>query len=138
MNVRKTEEDKLLQEFSAKQQELRQECERLTNIQQEKKSLIDDLKNVQGKTVAVTEILMNSEGIKRCTKIEAFQKEQVKEAAKRVEEKKSDLFAAMKKRKMLENLKSKQYATHQSQANLLERTAIDEMAITRFNRREQK
>lgn len=128
----------MLQEFAAKQRDLCQERDRLATIQKEKNFLIDELKNVQGKTVAVTEILMSTERIKRCSKMEAFQEEQVKESEKRVEDKKSDLFAAVKKRKMLENLKSKQFEMHQSQENLSERTAIDEMAITRFNRREKE
>ena len=83
LNVRKTQEDKLLQEFSEKQKDLRKEHEHLKLIQQEKKLLIDELRNVQGKTVNVTEIAMNTEGIKRHQKSEILQKEQVREAQKK-------------------------------------------------------
>ena len=137
LNVRITQEDKLLQEFSDKQKELRKENEHLKCIQQEKMLLIDELRNVQGKTVNVAEIAMNTASIKRYQKNETLQKEQVREASKKVEEKREALFDAIKKRKALENLKSKQYELHQSEANLLERTTIDEMAIVRHNRREQ-
>ena len=138
LNVRITQEDKLLQEFSEKQKELRKEHERLKSIQQEKMLLIDELRNVQGKTVNVTEITMNTDGITRYQKSEALQKEQVREATNKVEEKRAALFEAIKKRKTLEKLKSKQVELHQSEANLLERTAIDEMVIVRHNRREQE
>jgi flagellar export protein FliJ len=138
LNVRITQEDKLLQEFSEKQKELCKEHEHLKSIQQDKMMLVDELRNVQGKTVNVTEIAMNTDGIKRYQKFEALQKEQVREATKKVEEKRTALFEAIKKRKTLENLKSKHFELHQSEANLLERTAIDEMAIVRHNRREQE
>ncbi|OHB57348.1 MAG: flagellar export protein FliJ [Planctomycetes bacterium RBG_13_44_8b] len=138
LNVRKTQEDKLLQEFSERQKELRKEHEHLKSIQQEKMLLIDELRNVQGKTVNVTEIAMNTDGIKRYQKSETLQKEQVREAQKKVEEKREALFEAIKKRKTMEILKSKQFELHQSEANLLERTAIDEMAIVRHNRRERE
>jgi flagellar export protein FliJ len=138
LNVRKTQEDKLLQEFSERQKELHKEHLLLKSIQQQKMLLIDKLKNFQGKTVSVTEISMNTDGIKRYQKNETLQKEQVKEATKRVEEKKEALFEAIKKRKAMEILKTKQFELHKSEANLLERTAIDEMAIVHHNRREQE
>jgi len=138
LNVRITQENRLLQEFSEKQKELRKEHEHLKSIQQEKMLLIDELRNVQGKTVNVTEIAMNTDGIKRYQKSETLQKEQVREAQKKVEEKREALFEAIKKRKTMEILKSKQFELHQSEANLLERTAIDEMAIVRHNRRERE
>lgn len=137
LNIRKTQEDILFQEFSEKQRELRNEYELLKSIQKEKVSFINKLKNVQGKMVNVNEIVMNTEGIKRHQKREIFQKEQVKEAQKKMDEKREALFEAVKKRKTMETLKSKQLQLHQSEEKLLERTAIDEMAIVRHNRREQ-
>jgi flagellar export protein FliJ len=100
--------------------------------------LVDELRNAQGKTVNISEITMNTDGIKRYQKFEALQKEQVREATQKVEEKRTALFQAIKKRKTLENLKSKHLELHQSEAHMLERTAIDEMAIVRHNRREQE
>ena len=82
LDVRKTLEDKVLQEFSQQQKELQKENEQLQSIQRQKRALIDELRNVQGKTVNVSEITMNAEYIKQCLKSEALQQEQVKEAAK--------------------------------------------------------
>lgn len=138
LDVRKTQEEKLLQEFSERQMELLNEDNHLKSIQQEKKLLINELKNVQGKTVNVNEIAMNTDCIKRYQKKETIQKEQVREAQKKVDEKKEALLEAMKKRKAMEILKSKQLELHLSEANLLERTTIDEMTIVRHNRREQE
>jgi len=138
LDVRKTQEEKLLQEFSEKQMELLKEDNHLKSIQQEKKLLITELKNTQGKTVNVNDIAMNTDCIQRCQKNENLQKEQVKEAQKNMDEKKVALLEAMKKRKAMETLKTKQLELHLSESNLLERTTIDEMTIVRHNRREQE
>jgi flagellar export protein FliJ len=138
LDVRKTLEDKVLQEFSQQQRELQKENEQLQSIQQQKRTLIDELRNVQGKTVSVTEITMNAERIQGCMKSEELQKEQVKKAVRITEIKKEALFDAIKKRKSMEILKTKQHNQHQFDLNLVERTAIDEMALVRHNRKKEE
>jgi flagellar export protein FliJ len=138
LNVRKTLEDKVLQEFSQQQRELQRENELLQSIQQHKRSLIDELRNVQGKTVNVTEITTNAEYIQGYLKSEELQKEQVSKAIRMADIKKEALFDAIKKRKSMEILKTKQFNQHQSALNLLERKAIDEMALVRHNRKKEE
>jgi flagellar export protein FliJ len=137
LEVRKTLEDKVLQEFSQKQKELEKESERLESIQRQKMALVDELRTVQGKTVNISEIRTNAEYIKQCLKSEALQQEQVKEAAKTRDIKKKDLFDAIKKRKCMEILKMRQFNKHQYDLNLIERTAIDEMVLVRHNRKKE-
>ncbi|TSA47807.1 MAG: hypothetical protein D4R56_01540, partial [Deltaproteobacteria bacterium] len=48
LDVRKTLEDKTLQEFTEQQKELQRENEKLQSIQRQKMTLIDELRNVQG------------------------------------------------------------------------------------------
>jgi flagellar export protein FliJ len=81
---------------------------------------------------------MNAEYTKQCMKSETLQKEQVREAEKMVAIKRESLFDAIKKRKSMEILKTKQHNQHQSDLNLLERTAIDEMVIVRHNRKKEE
>jgi flagellar protein FliJ len=138
LDVRKTMEDKVLQEFSQQQRELQRENEQLQSIQQQKRELIDELRNVQGKTVNVTEITRNAEYIQGCLKSEEFQKEQVSKALKLADIKKEALFDAIKKRKSMEILKTKKFNQHQSALNLLEQSAIDEMALVRHNRNKEE
>jgi flagellar export protein FliJ len=138
LNVRKTLEDKVLQEFSQQQRELQRENELLQSIKQLKRSLIDELRNVQGKTVNVTEITTNAEYIQGYLKSEELQKEQVSKAIRMADIKKEALFDAIKKRKSMEILKTKQFNQHQSALNLLERKAIDEMALVRHNRKKEE
>ena len=138
LDVRKTLEDKVLQEFSRQQKELQRENEQLQSIQRQKMALIDELRNVQGKTVNVSEIIMNAEYIKQCLKSEALQKEQVRKTARVAGIKKDALLDAIKKRKSMEILKTRQCNQHQSDLNLLERTAIDEMALVRHNRKKEE
>jgi flagellar protein FliJ len=138
LDVRKTMEDKALSEFSEQKKEFQKEKELLQSIQHQKKRLIDALRELQGKTVNVSEINMNSEGIKRCQKNEAIQKEQVLEAKKKLNTKREELLEASKKRKTMEILKTKQFERYKSDANLVERTNADEMVIVRHNRKEQE
>lgn len=138
LDVRKTLEDKVLHEFSQQQRELQKENDQLQSIQQQKRALIDELRNVQGKTVSVTEITMNAECIRGCMKSEELQKEEVNKAVRITEIKKEALFDAIKKRKSMEILKTKQHNQHQFDLNLVERTAIDEMALVRHNRKKEE
>lgn len=138
LDVRKTLEDKVIQEFSQQQKELQRENERLQSIHRQKMALIDELRNAQGKTVNVSEIKMNAEFIKQCLKSEAIQQEQVKEAERITDIKKEALFDAIKKRKSMETLKTKQYKQHRYDLNLVERTAIDEMVLVRHNRKKEE
>ena len=138
LNVRKTMEDKVLSEFSEQQKELQKEKEAFQSIQHQKKELIDDLRGIKGKTVNVSEITMKSESIKRCQKSEAIQRERIREAKIRVNKKREELLEATKKRKAMEILKTKQFERYKSDADLLERTAADEMVIVRHNRRDRE
>jgi flagellar export protein FliJ len=138
LDVRKTLEDKVLQEFSQQQKELQKENEQLQSIQLQKTALIDELRNVKGKTVNIYEITAKAEYTRQCMKSEELQKEQVKEAARMTDIKKEALFDAIKKRKSMEILKTRQHNQHQSDLNLLERTAIDEMALVRHNRKKEE
>jgi flagellar export protein FliJ len=138
LDVRKTLEDKVLQEFSQQQKELQKENEQLQSIQLQKTALIDELRNVKGKTVNISEITAKAEYTRQCMKSEELQKEQVKEAARMTDIKKEALFDAIKKRKSMEILKTRQHNQHQSDLNLLERTAIDEMALVRHNRKKEE
>lgn len=138
LEVRKTLEDKILQEFSQQQRELQRENAQLQSIRQQKSDLIDQLRGVQGKTVNVSQITRNAEGIQGCLKSEEMQKAQVDKTARMTEIKKEALFDAIKKRKSIEILKTKQFTQYQSDLNLLERSAIDEMAIVRHNRKREE
>jgi flagellar export protein FliJ len=138
LDVRKMLEEKSLQEFSQQQIECQRENEQLSKIQNQKTTLIEELRHVQGKTVNVSEIMMNVENIRRCLKREAVQQEQVREAERLTEVKKEALFDAIGKRKSMETLKTRQYDQHLSDMNLIERTAIDEMAIVRHNRKQEE
>ena len=138
LDVRKTMEDKVLSELSEKRRALQREKEAFQSIQLKKKELIDTLRELQGKKVNIVEITINSESITRCRKDESVQKERIQEAKIKVNMKRVELLEATKKRKTMEILKTRQFEEYQSDINLLERTAIDEMAIVRHNRRDKE
>jgi flagellar FliJ protein len=138
LDVRKTLEEKVFREFTQLLTELQKENERLQSIQQQKMTLIDELRNVQGKTVNVSEIRMNAEFVKQCLKSETLQQEQVREAERIAEMKKEALYDAVKKRKSMETLKNKQHHQYRYDLSLIDRTAIDEMGIVRYNRKNEE
>jgi flagellar export protein FliJ len=138
LDVRIMLEDQSLQEFFEKQKEFQRENERLQSIRLQKNMIVDELHKVQGKPVNVSEIKMDMEYIKQCMKRETLQQEQVKEAEKMTGIKREALLNAIKKRKSMEILKARRFDEHQSHLNLIERTAIDEMALIRHNRKKEK
>jgi flagellar FliJ protein len=138
LDVRKTLEDEVLFEFSEQQKEVQKEEVHLLSIRQKITVLIDVLRNIQGKTVSVFDISMNTAGIKYFRVQEDAQKQRVDEAIKLMNIKKEALLEAMKKRKAIEIIKTKHYEKYQFDANLLERTANDEMSIVRHIRREER
>lgn len=136
LDVRKTMEDKVFSELSEKRRALQKEKETFQSIQLKKKELIDTFRELRDKKVAIGDITMHSDNIKRCQKDESVQKERVREAKLKVNMKKEELVEATKIRKAMEVLKTRQYEEYQSDMNMRERTAIDEMAIVRHNRRQ--
>jgi len=137
LDVRKILEDRTLIDFSEHQKVLRREEECLQGIQQQKTDLIDGLREIQGKTVNVSEIVSQSLSIQQCQRSEATQAERVREASDRADQKRQELLEAAKKRKAMEILKTHNYERYQSESNLRERSATDEMAIVRHKRSEE-
>lgn len=137
LNVRKTFEDKVLTEFSEQQKELEREKVALKKIVEHKHRLINTFREMQGKSVNIYEIVLRSSNIKQCQKNEVLQKERVQDAGQKVDKKREELLEATQKRKIMENLKSKEFEKYKSNEMLLERIAIDEMAIVRHNRKER-
>ncbi|MBN1380278.1 MAG: flagellar export protein FliJ [Deltaproteobacteria bacterium] len=137
LDVKKTFEDKALTEFSEQQKEFEHEKETLKKIKEQKIKLINSFRELKGQSTNIYEIILRSSNIKQCQKNEALQKERVQSAGVKVDQKREALLEATQKRKMMEILKSKAFEKFKANEIRLERTAIDEMAIVRHNRRER-
>jgi len=138
LDVRKTFEDEILSDFTEQQKAVRKEEAHLLSIKDKISGLIDILRNIQGKTVSVFDISMNTAGIKNYRVQEDIQKQRVDEAIKILNIKKEALLEAIKKRKAIETLKTKHYEKYQSEVNLIEQAANDEMSIVRHIRKEER
>jgi flagellar FliJ protein len=138
LDVRKLLEDKVHIDYSEHRKALLKEKECLQSIRQQKMGLLDDMRGLQGKTVNVSEIASQSLHIKQCQKSEELQTERVRDASDRADQKREELLEASKKRKAMEILKTHTYEKYQTETDLLERSAIDEMAIVRHKRREEE
>ena len=130
-------EDVAQTNFANQQKVLDKEKEDLRAIEQQKNELIDALRRTQGKRISLSEIVLNTSGVKQCLKSAEIQQGRVREATAESDRQREALLDAAQKRKAMEILKSKMEQKHHLDAGLLERAAIDEMAIVRHQRREK-
>ncbi len=138
LDVRKTFEEKIISEFSEQQRELQQETKTLQLLQQQQAESIDALRNIQDQRVPVSEIAMQSAMIKRRRNEEELQKEAVQSVTIRMDKKRNELLEAGKKKKAMEIYKTRHFEKYQAEERLLERTTIDELAVTGHNRRKEE
>jgi len=82
-----------------------------------------------------SEAIQHHRFMTRLATSEADQLRQVAEVRRKLSVKRSDLLEAVKQRKTLEKLKSKQARAHRDAQHKTEQAFISEMAITRYNRR---
>ena len=137
LDVKIMQEDMAQSNFSNQQRVLDKEKEDLLAIQRHKKALIDTLRDTRGKRVSLSELVLHAVGVEQCMKSEERQAGRVREAAAESDRQREALLEAAQKRKAMEVLKTKMQQKHQFDADLLERAAIDEMAIVRHQRREE-
>lgn len=121
----------------AKQQRLlAQEEEELQTIRLRKDELIETLRETRGKGVSLADLMLDTAGVKQWLQRQEVQEGRVAAAVAESDRQREALLAAAQERKAMEILKEKMARKHQDHANLLERAAIDEMAIVRHRRRD--
>lgn len=123
--------------LASQQRVLEREKEELLAIRLQKNRLIETLRETGGKRVSLADLVLNTAGVKHCLQCEEAQEGRVAQAAAESDRQREALLAAAQKRKAMEILKAKMGQKHQAHADLLERAAIDEMAIVRHQRRER-
>lgn len=123
--------------LASQQRVLEKEKEELLAIRLQKNRLIETLREAGGKRISLADLVLDTAGVKQWLKCEEVQAGRVAEAAAESDRQREALLAAAQKRKAMEILKAKKVQQHQAHADLLERAAIDEMAIVRHQRRER-
>lgn len=138
LDVRKSLEEKMVTELSEQQRALQKEEERLRRIEQQKEELIEALRKIQDRKVPVGEIHMQSNGIEQCRRREAAQQETVRDLTRKLDRKREELLEASKKKKVMEICKEKHLDKYETERKAVERTTLDELVITGYNRRKEE
>jgi flagellar protein FliJ len=135
LNARKAFEDTLLREFSEKKRNLEKEAGLLEALKEERRASIECLREMQDREVTAADIGMYVSYIEFLHGRVDSQQAVVVMAQDAVEAKRQEVVEAVKKRKMLENLKKRQRREYEITNELRERKVLDEMSLQGFSRR---
>ena len=115
-------------QLSAEQLKLRRKKE-------EKRENLCRLQEAQHKSTSVPAIILYVNYIAQLTKSIEDQNLCVREVTKKVNQKRNELIAVVKKRKTLEKLKERQWQAYQKKMLLNDRKFMDDIASTRYARK---
>jgi flagellar FliJ protein len=135
LNHRRHQEEVCQKELADAQRELTAVQKKLSRLKKEKRANIQNLQTRQQESKTVSNILLFINFIEQlCAKIET-QIRRLQKATQMVNQKRDDLISIMKKRKILEKLKEKEWLAYQQKILHEERKFNDEVAATRHVRK---
>jgi len=117
------------------QRQLTAEQLKLRRKKEEKRENLRRLQRIQQKNTNVSAIILHVNYISQLTKNIDDQNLCVREVTKKVNQKRNELIAAMKRRKTLEKLKERQWQAYEKKMLLNERKFMDEIASIRYARK---
>ena len=135
LSHRRHQEEVCQKELARSQRKLADEQEKLSRTKQLKRENIVKLQARQKETISVSDIILYMNYIAQLSKKIEEQFACVRQAAKKVNQKRSELIGIVKKRKTLEKLKEKDWLAYQKKLLQDERKFMDELATTRHARK---
>ena len=135
LNHRRHQEEICQKELARAQRTLADEQENLRRTKQLKRENISKLQTRQEGSISVSDIILYMNYIVQLSKKIEEQAICVREAAEKVNQKRNELIAIMKKRKTIEKLKEKDWRSYQKKLMQDERKFMDEVATTRYARK---
>ena len=133
LNHRKFQEEDLQKEVSIFKKLLVDEKKKMLNYKNAKTKLLKRLQEKKRGSISVSEILLHISFIDRVSADLESQRERILNIEKKVDLKRADLVATMKKRKILEELKNKSWKSHKQDLEKNEQIFFDEVGINKFN-----
>jgi flagellar protein FliJ len=106
----------------------------LTGIQQDKDKAVTQIHEKQLRGVAISEHILYANFLEGLSRNLAVQQEKVRESENIYSKKRNDLIEAVRKRKIIENLKEKGLAAYSRKLLKLDQDFLDEVAICRFHK----
>lgn len=137
LNIKEKMETQAKQEFSAAQNALREEEERLAALYDRKTFYEEEARGVRTGALKVKAMEDNKNAILIMDQYIADQKVRVKRASARVEKAREALAEVMKERKMHETLKEKAFETFLREENRQEGKVVDELVSYTYSQKRQ-
>ena len=138
LNIRELQEEEAARNFRISLQELAESIQQLDDFRMEYRSLVDELSQDQSKIIDINMRLMYNNYLKVLDKKIEEQFFLVQEKEKVVEEKRDELQEAVKERKILENLRTKDLENYMLELRRWEQEIIDDLTIQRSGHGRQK
>lgn len=135
LNHRRHQEEVCQKELAQSERQLSEEQGKLRQQKREKRDNIQKLQAKQKEIANPSDIILFVNYIKQLSKNIVNQKKSVREATKKMSQKRQELIINMKKRKTLEKLKEKDWLVYQKEMMQNERKLMDEVASTRHTRK---
>lgn len=135
LNHRRHQEEALQKEMAAMHQQLaaeRQKADALCRRMLERRRVFGEM---QRDGAAAIDLQMMVRYLDRLSGQVAEQEAAVRRAIARIEQKRGELIEAVKRRKVIEKLREKAFHAHQEEVRSKEMALINEIAISRFNRK---
>ena len=129
-------EEKIVGEYSEIRRRLETEKELLKALIKEREGMLNELRQVKSTILRAQDIASRVSYIEAIRLKELNQTNVIHEVAGLVESKRKELVEAVKKRKVLENLRDRQSEEYRKNMSDLEQKNSDEMSVLKFGRRE--
>jgi len=128
---RRHQEEICQKELAESERLVADEKDKLRRLKKEKRIKVQNLQANQKENIDVSLLSLSMNYIRQLSKQIEEQKKCVREASKKLNQKRSELIIIVKKRKTLEKIKEKSRLTYQRQMMQNERKFMDEVASTR-------
>jgi flagellar FliJ protein len=135
LNHRRHQEEVCQKQLAQTERQLVDEQDKLRRQKKEERENILKLQAKQKDNINVADIILSVNYIHQLSNKIKIQKNCVREATKKVNQKRNELIGIVKKRKTLEKLKEKQWLAYQQKMMQNERKLMDEVASTRHVRK---
>ena len=135
LNHRRHQEEICQKELAQTERQLADEEGKLRRQKREQRENIQKLHAKQKERINVSVMILSVSFIQRLSKNIENQIKCVREATKKVNQKRNELIIIVKKRKTLEKLKEKEWLAYQKKMMQNERKLMDEVASTRHARK---
>ncbi len=135
LNHRRHQEEVCQKKLAQTERQLADEQGKLRQRKREMRENIQKLQAKQKEKLNVSDIILSVNYIQQLSKNIEDQKKCVRQATKKVNQKRNELIIIVKKRKTLEKLKEKEWLAYQQIMMQTERKLMDEVASTRHARK---